>query len=78
MRLNYAQRADVLYIVLTETASPCVYLEVEPGIVCRVDEEREMVVGITVANFNERAKAGLDIPMLVSGISAGNLLRTAH
>lgn len=76
MRISYANHADVLYIVFEETPNKCVYVEMESGIVCRIDEKTDRVVGITVPDFSRRAERGEEIavPGLNIGIPAEGLL----
>jgi uncharacterized protein YuzE len=77
MTVKYAERADVLYITFLETTAACTYAEVEPGIVCRIDEARNQIVGITIMEFARRIKGGksISIPYLKEGLSAESLLQ---
>jgi uncharacterized protein YuzE len=76
MKISYATHADVLYIVFEETTNKCVYSEVESGVICRIDETTDRVVGITIPYFRRRAEKNetFSIPELAEGISAERLL----
>lgn len=76
MKVSYAPHADVLYIVFEETANACAYVELESGIICRVDDVTDRVVGITVPFLRRRADRHeeIKIPELNLGLSAEGLL----
>ena len=76
MRISYANHADVLYIVFEETPNRCVYVEMDSGIICRIDEKTDRVVGITVPDFRRRVELHEEIylPELNIGIPAEGLL----
>ena len=80
MRISYAKRADVLYIVLHETEHSCVYIELESGVICRIDETTDQVVGITIPDLTRRAEHDetIEIPELDEGMSAARLLQEHH
>ena len=77
MTFSYAAHADVLYITLQETKAKCTYAEISQGIVCRIDESQNKVVGITITDFSRRLKSGepISIPELNEGLSADSLLQ---
>ena len=77
MKISYASGADVLYIVLKDFPLKCAYIETDSGIVCRIDEEHDRVVGITVPDFLRRVNRGekIDIPELDDGIPASRFLQ---
>jgi uncharacterized protein YuzE len=74
--VSYSKRADVLYITLEETDEQCLYLEVGSGIVCRVSEPMERVVGVTIRDFMRHVQNGddLTIPGLEHGLPVERLL----
>ncbi|MDR3750534.1 MAG: DUF2283 domain-containing protein [Terracidiphilus sp.] len=76
MKISYAKHADVLYLVLEDTANKCAYIELESGVVCRIDETTDRVVGITIPDFRRRIGSNepIVIPELPMGISAEKLL----
>ena len=77
MRINYALHADVLYVVFADTQNRCAYVELDSGVICRVDEITDKVVGITVPDFKRRVenKESIQIPELDGGVSAEKLLQ---
>ena len=77
MRINYALHADVLYVVFTYTTNPCAYIELDSGVICRVDETTDKVVGITVPDFKRRVEnnESIQIPEFEDGLSAERLLQ---
>jgi uncharacterized protein YuzE len=79
MRIKYATHADVLYLVFEDTTNKCAYIELESGVVCRVDEVTDRVVGITVPDFSRRTgnNQTLSIQELSRGLSAEGFLQ-AH
>lgn len=76
MRVSYAQHADVLYIVFRDAVTPCVYVELESGVICRIEESTDQIVGITIPYFQRRTanKEAVLIPELDAGLSADKLL----
>ena len=77
MTIKLAERSDVLHITLIETNHECSWVEAGPGIVCRVDDESNEIVGMQILSFTQRAREGLSLPDLISGISAAHLLSEA-
>jgi uncharacterized protein YuzE len=77
MRISYAQHADALYLVFEDTENKCSYIELDSGIICRVDEVSDRVVGITIPDFLRRTerKELLLIPELTTGIPAEQFLQ---
>lgn len=77
MKISYAQHADVLYWTLQQTSAKCAYAEIAPGIVCRIDETTNKIVGITITDFMRRLSSGekIVIPELDDGLSADSLLQ---
>ena len=77
MKVSYAPHADVLYIVFTDVPHRCVYVELDSGIVCRIDETTDKVVGVTIPDFRRRVERGeeIKIPELDDGISAERFLQ---
>jgi uncharacterized protein YuzE len=77
MKINYALHADVLYVVFTDTPNRCAYVELDSGVICRVDEITDKVVGITVPDFKRRVekRESILIPELNDGLSARDLLQ---
>lgn len=77
MKISYALHADVLYVVLADTPNRCAYIELESGVICRVDEATDKVVGITIPDFKRRVENGESflIPELEGGLSAERLLQ---
>lgn len=77
MRINYALHADVLYVVFTDTPNRCAYIELDSGVICRVDETTDKVVGITVPDFKRRVEnnESIQIPEFEDGLSAERLLQ---
>jgi len=77
MRITYASHADVLYIVLHDVSHNCAYIELDSGVICRVDESTDKIVGVTIPDFKRRLeKEGpILIPELDDGISASRLLQ---
>ena len=59
--VGYSVRADVLYITFEETTSPCVYIETGNGIVCRINEADDKVVGVTIRDFLRHVKNNDDL-----------------
>lgn len=76
MRINYALHADVLYVVFTDTQNRCAYVELDSGVICRVNEITDKVVGITVPDFKRRVqnKESILIQELDEGLSSEKLL----
>ena len=76
MKISYAAHADVLYIVFTDDAGPCAYVELDSGVICRINESTDKVVGITIPHFRRRSENGdvFVIPELTEGIAADKLL----
>lgn len=74
MKIKLTERSDVLHITLVATENHCESVEAGPGIICRIDNITQEVVGITVMDFSERARKGFLIPDLIAGIPAANLL----
>jgi len=74
--VSYSKRADVLYITLEETDEVCVYLEVGYGMVCRISESTNRVVGVTIRDFLRHVQSGddLTIPGLQYGLPLDKLL----
>ena len=77
MRIDYAQHADVLYIVLDDVSHRCVYVELDSGVICRVDETTDKVVGVTIPDFKRRIEKEKTVLIseLTDGISAEMLLQ---
>jgi uncharacterized protein YuzE len=77
MRISYAQHADVLYIVFADTPNLCAYVELDSGVICRIDETTDKVVGVTIPDFKRRVanNENILIPELESGLSAEKLLQ---
>jgi uncharacterized protein YuzE len=78
MKISYAPHADVLYIVFEDTSNQCAYVELESGVICRIDEVTDKVVGITVPYFRRRGeeKEPINITELTEGLSAKKFLQT--
>ena len=76
MTVSYSKRADVLYITLEETDERCLYLEVGSGMVCRISESTDRVVGVTIRDFLRHVQSGdnLTIPGLEHGLPVERLL----
>jgi len=76
MKISYSKRSDVLYIVLATTANPCTYVEIPGGIITRIDDVTERVVGITIYSFMDKVESGerLSIPELGEDLSGISLL----
>lgn len=76
MRVKYAQHADVLYIVFSDPSDKCVYVELDSGIICRINEFNEQVAGITIPDFLRRVQRNetIEIPELAGSLSAARLL----
>jgi uncharacterized protein YuzE len=77
MTFDYADHADVLYVTFVETKNKCIYVEIDAGVICRIDETKNLVVGITIVDFFRRATNGdpVKIPALRDGLSADQLLQ---
>jgi uncharacterized protein YuzE len=77
MKVNYAQHADVLYVVFADTSNLCAYVELDSGVICRVDETTDKVVGITIPDFKRRVanNESILIPELDDGLTAEKLLQ---
>jgi uncharacterized protein YuzE len=77
MKVNYAQHADVLYVVFADTPNLCAYVELDSGVICRVDEITDKVVGITIPDFKRRVanNESIIIPELDDGLPAEKLLQ---
>jgi uncharacterized protein YuzE len=77
MKIDYALHADVLYVVFADTRNRCAYVELDSGVICRVDEITDKVVGITVPDFKRRIenRESILIPELEEGLSAEKLLQ---
>jgi uncharacterized protein YuzE len=77
MKLTYSKHADVLYLKLEDTQNKCAYIELDSGVICRIDETTDRVVGLTIPDFSRRTDSGdsIVVPELIEGISAGDLLQ---
>jgi uncharacterized protein YuzE len=53
LRIDYDEDADVLYMSFGPPRE-AVGIEVEPGIVCRMDLDTQMIVGVTIEHFRAR------------------------
>jgi hypothetical protein len=54
MRVKYNEHGDVMYVSIRDTKMPCVYVEEETGIVCRLEATTRSVVGVTIPFFMQR------------------------
>jgi uncharacterized protein YuzE len=74
MTFDYADHADVLYVTFSETKNKCIYVEIESGVICRIDEASNQIVGLTITDFMRRLRDGIpiNIPELHKGLSASN------
>jgi uncharacterized protein YuzE len=77
MKISYATHADVLYLVFEDTENKCAYIELESGVVCRIDETNDRVVGVTIPDFQRRIErnGSILIPELSKGLSAEKFLQ---
>jgi uncharacterized protein YuzE len=55
LSLSYDAKADVLYVTFLPGV-PAVGLEVEEGVIVRVDPDTNEVVGVTVTGFTKRSE----------------------
>lgn len=79
MDISYNKHADVLYIVLSSTPHHCTYVELPGGIITRVDDETNKVVGVTVYNFSNKMQSGESISIPQVGLDMSGLsLLAAH
>ena len=76
MKISYSKHADVLYIVLSATANHCNYVELPNGIIMRIDDDSQQVVGVTIYNFMQKMERGerLSIPEIGDDLSSAALL----
>jgi uncharacterized protein YuzE len=76
VKISYSKHADVLYIVLSATANHCSYVELPNGIITRIDDDSQQVVGVTIYNFMQRMEEGerLSIPEIGDDLSGAALL----
>lgn len=79
MKVTYARRADVLYLVFEETERRCEYVESDSGVIYRVDPVTERIVGITIPDFSRYVDDNktLEIPEIMEGLPARQLLQLA-
>lgn len=76
MKISYSKHTDVLYIVLSANANHCSYVELPNGIITRIDDDSQQVVGVTIYNFMRRMEEGerLSIPEIGEDLSGTELL----
>ncbi len=82
MTVSYSKRSDVLYIVISKPDHACRYVELPGGVITRIDESTEKVVGVTIYGFMAKIESGakISIPEIgddLSGITLLNLYQHA-
>ncbi len=77
MKVSYNKRADVLYVIISTPPHACRYVEIPGGVIARVDEATQQVVGVTIYNFMQRSGEGerFSIPEIGDDLSGEALLK---